>query len=115
MNAIGTRRNHELERLMTDLEYAARTARSVTRVERAEICSELAQRLRADLEPNATADAQGLDAIRVWLDALAAANPAEPDLIQELLYGVAALVRVHIWRETGMPLRPPKPTGLVVA
>ena len=115
MNVIGSRRTYELERLMTDLERAARTARSVTRVERARACADLAGRLRADLEPHAAADEKGLEAIRLWLDALANADPAEPDLIQELLYGVDALVRVHIWRETGMPLRPPEPSGLVVA
>lgn len=115
MNALGTRRTYGLERLMTDLQYAARTARSVTRVERAQLCGELADRVREELELHAAADQEGLEAIRVWLDALAAADPSEPDLVQELLYGVDALVRVHIWRETGKPLRPPERTGLVVA
>jgi hypothetical protein len=115
MNALGTRRTYGLERLMMDLQYAARTARSVTRVERAQLCGELADRLREELEPRAAADEEGLEAIRIWLDALAAADPSEPDLVQELLYGVDALVRVHIWRETGEPLRPPERTGLVVS
>ena len=114
MNAIGTQRTYGLERLMRDVECAARTIRSVTRFERGQICAELADRLREELEPHAVADEEGLDAIRVWLDALGAADPSEPDLIQELLYGVDALVRVHIWRETGVPLRPPERTGLFV-
>ena len=115
MDALGTRRTYGLERLMADLQNAARTARSVTRVERAQMCNELAERLRDELEPHAAADEAGLEAIRVWLDALAAADPSEPDLVQELLYGVDTLVRVHIWRETGQALRPPQRTGLVVA
>lgn len=100
---------YELDRLMRDLQRTARTARSATRAERGTCCRELVARLRAELEPRARLDREGLDAIVAWLGALERADPADSDLVQELLYGVDALVRVHVWRETGRPLEPPRP------
>lgn len=105
--AIGPRRRHELERLMADALLAGRTARSVTRAERARVCHDLTERVREHLEPHADLDEPGLTAVRAWLDALAVTNPSEVDRLQELLYGIDALLRVHVWRETGMALEPP--------
>jgi len=111
--AIGPRRRYALERLMADVLLAGRTARSATRAERARVCRELAQNVRVHLEPHAELDAPGLTAIRAWLEALAAATPGDVDRMQELLYGIDALVRVHIWRETGLALEPPPSLGEV--
>ena len=61
-----------------------------------------------DLEPSAQIDVQGLDALRTWTDALDATEVTDVDHMQELLYGIDALVRVHLWRETGLPLVPPE-------
>lgn len=102
------RRIYELDRLMDDLQRTARTARAATRAERAEACMSIVTRLRNELEPHARIDGAGLKAIAAWLEALDRADPGDSDLVQELLYGVDALVRVHVWRETGRPLRPPK-------
>lgn len=102
-------RVYELDRLMEDLERTARTARAATRAERAAARTSVVERLRRELEPRAHADREGLEAITVWLDALEHADPADADLVQELLYGVDALVRVHVWRETGRRLEPPRP------
>jgi hypothetical protein len=105
--AIGARRRHTLQRLMADVLLAGRTARCATRAERARLCHDLAAQVGEHLEPHAELDEPGLTAIRAWLDALAATSPSEVDRIQELLYGIDALVRVHIWRETGLDLEPP--------
>lgn len=109
--AIGTRRRQDLQRLMADVLLAGRTARCATRAERARLCHDLTEQVREHLEPHAALDEPGLTAIRTWLDALAATSPSEVDRMQELLYGIDALVRVHIWRETGLALEPPPLLG----
>jgi hypothetical protein len=108
MSLIDVGRRYDLNHLVQELRVAARTIRSQTLLERRETCDGLAASLRDRLEPHAAADAQGLEALGVWTDSLAAADPTDPDLLQELLYGIDALVRVHLWRETGMPLEPPE-------
>jgi len=45
--------------------------------------------------------------VRTWLDALEQTAPSDVDRMQELLYGIDALVRVHMWREMGGELEPP--------
>lgn len=109
MGLIDLGRRYDLNALVQELRVAARTIRSETLVERREKCDELAASLRDRLEPHAAADAQGLEALGVWTDSLEQADANDPDLLQELLYGLDALVRVHLWRETGMPLEPPEP------
>ena len=109
MTAIDIGRHHELRELVRELRIAARTIRSETILERRETCDSLASSLRDRLEPHATLDIPGLEALGVWIDSLGQADPTDPDIIQELLYGIDALVRVHLWRETGMPLEPPEP------
>jgi hemerythrin-like domain-containing protein len=38
-------------------------------------------------------------AIRDWLRRLREADPEDVPALQELLYGLAALIRVHVWKE----------------
>jgi hypothetical protein len=38
-------------------------------------------------------------AIRHWISKIAAADVADADRLQRLLYGLDALIRVHIWKE----------------
>ena len=109
MAAIDTSRRIELEHLIADLRRAARTFRALTLLERGNTRTALVGAIRGDLEPSAQVDVQGLEALRIWTDALEAAEVTDVDLLQELLYGIDALVRVHLWRETGLPLEPPKP------
>jgi hypothetical protein len=108
MAAIDTSRRIELEHLIADLRRAARTFRALTLVERERLRNGLVETIRVDLEPSAQIDVQGLDALRTWTDALDAAEVTDVDYMQELLYGIDALVRVHLWRETGLPLVPPE-------
>ncbi len=58
---------------------------------------EIASRLR---DPLATASmAYDHLAIRDWIRRLCAASLADADELQELLYGLDALIRVHMWKE----------------
>ena len=108
MTVIDITRRLELTELVHDLRIAARTIRAETMLERRETCVALAGDLRERLEPHAELDPQGLEALDAWADCLLAADPNDPDLLPELLDGIDALVRVHLWRETGMPLEPPE-------
>ncbi len=109
MSLIDVGRRYDLTHLVQELRIAARTIRSQTLVERRERSDELVAALRDRLEPHAGTDVQGLEALGVWTDSLESADANDEDLLQELLYGLDALVRVHLWRETGMPLEPPEP------
>jgi hypothetical protein len=109
MAAIDTARRFDLERVVHDLRRAARTLRAQTLEERRRERETLVTSVRAHVEPHAQLDVQGLEAIAVWTDALEHADVTDLDLLQELAYGLDALVRVHLWRETGMPLEPPEP------
>ncbi|HET7568391.1 MAG TPA: hypothetical protein VFJ91_10390 [Gaiellaceae bacterium] len=109
MSAIDVTRRFELSQLVHELRLAARTTRAQTLVERRTTRDALAESVRVRLEPHADADEPGLEALGVWTDALEHADVTDVDLLQELLYGIDALVRVHLWRETGLPLEPPEP------
>ena len=111
MTVIDITRRLELTQLVAELRVAARTIRAQTVTERRETCDWLADSLRERLEPHAELDEQGLEALSVWTDSLQQADVNDVDLLQELLYGIDALVRVHLWRETGMPLEPPERRG----
>jgi hypothetical protein len=111
MTVIDITRRLELTDLVRDLRIAARTVRAETMLERHETCVELVRELRERLEPHAEFDPQGIEALDAWAEGLLAADPLDTDLLQELLYGIDALVRVHLWRETGLPLEPPEARG----
>jgi hypothetical protein len=111
MSAIDLNRRHDLETLVREIRVSARTIRSATVDERRVCCEQLAIALRDRLEVHSEHDDDGLRALGVWADALERADPLDVDLLQELLYGIDALVRVHVWRETGVPLEPPEARG----
>jgi hypothetical protein len=63
---------------------------------------EVASRLR---DPLATASmAYDHLAIRDWINRLCAASLSDVNELQELLYGLVALIRVHIWKEDALYL-----------
>ena len=105
--AIDTLRQVELQHLVTEVRRAARTLRAQTRLERDAVRRTLAAALRDDLEPMAERDLEGLEALRTWTAALEDADAGDADVMQELLYGIDALLRVHLWREAGLALVPP--------
>jgi hypothetical protein len=106
--AIDTLRQVELQHLVTEVRRAARTLRAQTRLERDTVRRTLAEALRDDLEPMAERDLEGLEALRTWTTALDVADAGDADVMQELLYGIDALLRVHLWREAGLALVPPE-------
>jgi len=62
--------------------------------------------LRSIVEPAVSAGADGGRkpgpdrlAIRHWIREVAAADLAQPGPLQELLFGLDALLRVHLWRD----------------
>jgi len=109
MGAIASTYHTDLERLTNELRRAARTIRASTITERDVTRQMLVAAVQHDLEPQAVVDEQGLEALHVWTSALQTADVNDVDLLQELLYGIDTLARVHLWRETGLPLVPPKP------
>ncbi len=109
MAAIDAERRFDLEQIVHELRRAARTIKAQTLEERRTVRGALVASIREHLEPHAQLDEAGLEAIGVWTEALEHAAVTDVDLLQELLYGVDALVRVHLWRETGLPLEPPEP------
>jgi hypothetical protein len=106
--AIDTLRQVELQHLVTEVRRAARTLRAQTRLERDTVRRTLTEALRDDLEPKAEKDLEGLEAIRAWASVLEDADVGDAELLQELLYGIDALLRVHLWREAGLLLVPPE-------
>src|SRR5258708_40240236 len=101
MTVIDITRRLELTDLVRDIRIAARTIRAQTMLERHETAVALVDELRETLEPHAELDPQGLEALDVWAGGLLAADPNDPDLLQELLYGCDALARVPPWRGAG--------------
>lgn len=55
-------------------------------------------------DPLATASMSADRAISHCLHRLRDANVAEPDLLQELLYRLDVLIRVHLWKEDELHL-----------
>jgi hypothetical protein len=45
-------------------------------------------------------------AIRSWIAKLASADEDDVETLQELLYGLDALIRVHLWKEDELFVKP---------
>ena len=120
------RRTHEDLRTRTEaLRRAARDIPHMARADREAARDAVVDFLRRDVEPHTKIDERVLYpevadrlgaplatasmaydhvAIRQWIADLAAADPCDPDRLQELLYGLDALMRVHIWKEDALYL-----------
>lgn len=84
------------------VDFLRREVEPHTRLDERLLYPEVADRLGA---PLATAPmAYDHLAIRQWIAELEEADPAYPDRLQELLYGLDALMRVHIWKENALYL-----------
>jgi iron-sulfur cluster repair protein YtfE (RIC family) len=114
---------HEHEALLGDMEQIRTFARELPRLslgERAVALDRVLTFLRRGLGPHAEAEEKFLypefarilgnpnalapmsyDHMTVsrWTEALAQADHADTDLLQELLYGLHALIRIHLWKE----------------
>jgi iron-sulfur cluster repair protein YtfE (RIC family) len=104
---------------------AARELPKLSSRERSELRDRLLTFLRTVVEPHTRLDEQILYpeiafrlgdalatasmsydhlAIRDWIDKIADAGVDEPEQLQELLYGLDALIRVHLWKENELYL-----------
>ncbi len=110
-----------------ELRAAARRLPALSTGERLALISDLVAFLHEQVEPHTRLDEQVLYprvedrlgsplvtasmaydhlAIRTWIAKLAEADEEDVATIQELLYGLDALIRVHLWKEDELMVRP---------
>jgi iron-sulfur cluster repair protein YtfE (RIC family) len=118
-----TRRRHNHAFLRESMDEMCRTARDIpalSPVERGAAVARIVEFLHTTLEPHAREEEEGLypfvaqclgderatatmvrdhEAIRERVDALEFTDPQDGPRLQELLYGLYALVSVHLWKE----------------
>jgi len=119
---------HEEFRAWTDrLRGAARALPSLAPAERLAIVADLVAFLQDSVEPHTRIDEEVLYptaefrsgsplaaasmaydhlAIRSWIAKLAEADDGDVETLQELLYGLDALIRVHLWKEDELFVKP---------
>jgi iron-sulfur cluster repair protein YtfE (RIC family) len=99
---------------------AAQVLPGISRAEREALLADVVSFLRDEIEPHTRLDERVLYpevadrmgdplatasmsydhlAIREWIADLAAADVTDTERLQKLLYGLYALIRVHIWKE----------------
>lgn len=119
---------HELFRTWTDeLRAAARVLPELDAASRLALVADLVAFLQEKVEPHTHVDEQVLYpraaermgsplataamaydhlAIRAWIAKLTEADAEDVATLQELLYGLDALIRVHLWKEDELMVRP---------
>ena len=119
---------HEEFRAWTDrLRAAARALPSLTMPERLSVVADIVAFLQETVEPHTRIDEEVLYptaearsgsplasasmaydhlAIRSWIAKLAEADEDDVGTLQELLYGLDALIRVHLWKEDELFVKP---------
>lgn len=112
--------HHELDGRTAELRCLAETLPVLTTFERAERRRRILRFLHERIEPHTRVDemvlypevatrlgdpliavAMNYDhlAIRRWIELIAAADVSDTAKLQQLLYGLDALIRVHLWKE----------------
>jgi hypothetical protein len=112
--------HHELREQTAELRLAAEGFPALTSYERAQTRGRIIRYLREHVEPHTKLDelvlypevATRLEdplvavsmnydhlAIRHWIELIAAADLADTARLQQLLYGLDALLRVHLWKK----------------
>jgi hypothetical protein len=121
-------RQHAEFRAWTDtLRAAARALPDLDEGERLSVVADLVSFLHENVEPHTRVDEQVLYpeiearmgsplaaaaiaydhlAIRSWIAKLASADDNDVETLQELLYGLDALIRVHLWKEDELFVKP---------
>jgi len=119
---------HETFRAWTDeLRLAARRLPELDPPDRMLLVADLVAFLHEEIEPHMRVDEQVLYpttagrlgsplataalaydhlAIRAWIAKLSEAENEDVETLQELLYGLDALIRVHLWKEDELAVRP---------
>lgn len=122
-----TQQHDEFRAWTDELRAAARRLPGLERSERLAVIAELVTFLHERVEPHTRIDEQVLYpeiearlgsplaaaaiaydhlAIRSWIAKLASADEDDVETLQELLYGLDALIRVHLWKEDELFVRP---------
>jgi iron-sulfur cluster repair protein YtfE (RIC family) len=119
---------HDTFRVWTDqLRAAARRLPELEPSERLQLVADLVAFLHDEIEPHMRIDEDVLYptaagrlgsplataalaydhlAIRAWIAKLAEAETEDVETLQELLYGLDAIIRVHLWKEDELAVRP---------
>jgi hemerythrin-like domain-containing protein len=119
---------HEKFRMWTDeLRAAARALPELEVFDRFALIADIVAFLQEEVEPHTHVDEQVLYpraasrlgsplataamaydhlAIRAWIAKLAEADEEDVPTLQELLYGLDALIRVHLWKEDELMVHP---------
>jgi hypothetical protein len=107
---------HERFGVWTDeLRLAARRLPDLEPHERMIRIADLVAFLHEEVEPHMRVDEEVLYptglaydhlAIRAWIGKLKEAEDEDVETLQELLYGLDALIRVHLWKEDELTVRP---------
>ena len=120
--------SHARFRAWTDeLRAAARVLPQLDEAARLAVVSDVIAFLEHEIEPHTHVDEQVLYpsgttrfgsplaaaglaydhlAIRTWIAKLAEADADDVETLQELLYGLDALIRVHLWKEDELYVKP---------
>jgi hypothetical protein len=119
--------HHSIKEGAAELRAVARMLPTLSRHERTVVHDEILRVLRDEVEPHMRIDelllypevAERLgdplvassmnydhQAIRDWIGQIAETGPDDPERLQQLLYGLDALIRVHVWKENELFLRP---------
>jgi hypothetical protein len=128
MSQAQFREQHEVFRAWTDeLRAAARIIPELDAAARFALVADLVAFLQEKIEPHTHVDEQVLYpqaaarlgsplataamaydhlAIRTWIAKLTEADEDDVATLQELLYGLDALIRVHLWKEDELMVRP---------
>ena len=128
IDVTGFHRVHEgIAQHTAELRLAARILPTLTAGERERVRADILRFLREEVEPHTKLDEELLFpaaserlgdalvtaslnydhiAIRDWINQIEACNVDEPSYLQELLYGLDALIRVHVWKEDEILLGP---------
>jgi len=128
VSQVQFREQHEVFRAWTDeLRAAARIIPELDAAARFALVADLVAFLQEKIEPHTYMDEQVLYpkaaarlgsplataamaydhlAIRSWIAKLSEADEDDVATLQELLYGLDALIRVHLWKEDELMVRP---------
>jgi len=122
-----TERHDEFRAWTDQLRATARLLPTLDRTSRMAVVADLVTYLREEIEPHTRVDERVLYpeiearlgsplaaaaiaydhlAIRSWIAKLAEADGDDVATLQELLYGLDALIRVHLWKEDELFVKP---------
>jgi hypothetical protein len=110
----------ELAHITAEIRLAARMVPTLSAPERERVRRNLVELLHAEADGHTRIDddlhpclAYDHVAIRDWIHQVQICNVDEASYLQELLYGLDALIRVHLWREEELFAPPDRTAALI--